>query len=151
MNQAAKKLSRIASRLYTKHITKLADNAEAHRQEIVSALTQTLTNASTNSSLGIIPFVKMVQADGIVLTFDVTRNDSLGSRTITVDNIQVQPADKAYLQPKYQPLKDQVEAYLKRNWEVYPSSGGGERIEYSNFTAQLTFGQAQPAQIISQN
>jgi len=44
------------------------------------------------------------------------------------------------LQPKYALLKEQIENYLTKNWEVFPGSGQGERMEYNNFTAHFKFG-----------
>ena len=83
----------------------------------------------------------MIKEDQATLNINVTRNDSaFNSRKITVDSISVLPADKTSLLPQYQPLKGQIEAYLTRFWEIYPSTEpGGEDINYKNFTANLVF------------
>lgn len=137
------KLYRLGQRLYFKHLKSLAViNANELKNSISASLVETLHNASTIKSLGILPFERMAKEDGLTLSFDITRNDHLGNRTITVDNIVVLQPDKAYLQPKYQPLKDQIESYLQKNWEVYPAvNSSGEKIEYQDFTITLIYNQ----------
>lgn len=136
-----KKLCRLGQTLYFKHLKSFANvNAEELKNSITATIETALRNASTIYNLGILPFEKMAKADGLTLSFDVTRDDHLGTRTITVDNISILQPEKAYLQPKYQPLKEQLEAYLKRNWEIYPTTEpGGERIDYQNFTVNLVY------------
>jgi hypothetical protein len=110
-------------------------NAEDYRSEIESDIWTNLRNAAGQRQYGIIPFPQMATTDGINLSFDVTNND----RTITVSNLNIAPAEKNNLLPKYQPLTTQIKAFLEKYWEIYPTKRNGEELDYSNFTVHLSY------------
>lgn len=116
---------------------KLANiNAEDVRNEVTSALEVALKNASSNTSIGILPFEKMAISDELNLIININRDDGLGHK-FTVD-VKIDTPEKMHLLPKYQPLKNQIENYLTRNWEIYPGSINGEKVDYRNFTSRLS-------------
>lgn len=110
-------------------------NAEDMRANIEIGIWTNLKNAAGQRQYGIIPFVQMSTDDGINLSFDVTRDD----RTVTVSNLEIQPADKANLLSKYQPLVTQIKAFLEKYYEVYPTKKNGEDIDYNHFTIHLNY------------
>lgn len=133
-------LQKLARKFSLKHLIKTAISADSVKEYITEALQNAVGNASLTSSLGIIPFVTMAQKDKIVLTFDISRNDFWASKTIKVDNVDVQPLDKAAeVLTKYQALAPQVEAYLNKYWQVFPSQYNGDTINYSNFKTTVKF------------
>ena len=81
-------------------------------------------------------FPVMIKSDDATLSFVVVRNDTLGFKSIKVSNLDVSPST---LTSKYQPLVGQVEKYLNKNWELFPSMHAGESVDYSNFAINLTY------------
>ena len=130
----------------SRHLIKLAQklsnkyagiNAESFRTQIENSIWTALRNASTVQSSGIMPFTRMAKQDGVTVSFDVTRDDSsMGAPTITVSEIQVNPAGHL---AAYQPLAEQVKNYLERYPELYPTVVSGVKISYSNFTVSLSY------------
>lgn len=114
-------------------------NAETIRADIEKNVWTSLRNASTHESSGVMPFDSMAQQDGIIVSFDVTRDDHMFSRNITVSNLKVEPAEKSFAIVKYEALPQQIEAYLDRNWEIFRSKYNGEDVDYNNFTLHLTY------------
>lgn len=110
-------------------------NAEDIRADIEPYIWTNLRNAAGQRQYGIIPFVQMATDDGINLSFDVTRDD----RTITVSNLEIQPADKANLLSKYQPLAAQIKAFLEKYYEIYPTKKNGVDVDYNHFTIHLDY------------
>lgn len=142
---STQRIIRLSQLLSDKYLIKLANiNAEEVRSTVEDSLWTALRNASTNSATGIMPFEKMAKEDGLTLTFDVTRNDGWGTKAFSVDNIVVSPTNKGHLAPKYSPLKQQIEQYLDKYWEVYPSSIDGKKLDYKNFVVNLSYNAAPP-------
>jgi hypothetical protein len=141
----------------SRHLIKLAQklsnkyagmNAEIFRSQIETAVWTAIRNASTSQSSGIMPFVRMAQKDGVTVSFDVTRNDSsMGGTTITVSEIQVNPAGHL---ADYQPLAGQVKTYLEKNPELYPTVASGIKLNYDNFTISLSYPNSNAAPIAQQ-
>jgi hypothetical protein len=116
-------------------------DAENMRSQVEDAIWTALHNASGNKVTGIMPFVQMAKKDGVTVSFDVTRTDHFsGSPTFNVENVQLEPVSiGANLLPTYQPVAKQIEDYLGKNPELYPSVRSGVDINYKNFTIHLTF------------
>lgn len=131
-------LKLLGSHLDNKYNIKEAMDAENVRQDVISSLTTSIANASTQNTLGILPFKKMLAEDKASLSFIVNRSDHLASTVITVDNLNVSPRE---LQAKYAPVAGQVQSYLDRFPEVFPTKLNGETITYNNFSATLNFGE----------
>jgi len=61
-----KNIEKLARKFELKQFEKLGSDAEENRAEIVQTLSNALINASSNMSLGILPFMRMLFADGRV-------------------------------------------------------------------------------------
>lgn len=128
------RLIRLASILSHKYAS---IDAESIRPEVESAIRTALVNASLQNSSGLIPFAKMATEDQITISFYVMRN----GRNIMAYDLQLDPANSELL-PKYQPLLDQVQKYLTKNWELYPTKRDGEDISYNNFIIHFVYPRA---------
>jgi len=120
-------------KLADKFIHKYALDASTIKDEVKNAVQTAIGNASTHSTLGIMPFVKMLDQDQATLAINVTRNGN----NVTVSNPTVDPPD---LTLKYIALPSQIKTYLERYIEVYPMKRNGELIDYDNFTVTLEYG-----------
>jgi hypothetical protein len=120
-------------------------DAEGFRSQIENTIWTALGNASTVTSLGMLPFVQMAKDYGITLSFDVTRTDSWnGTPNITVDNISIRPIDMGMgLLPKFERIADPIENYLEKYPDLYPTKINGEDIKYNNFKIRLSYGRIQ--------
>jgi hypothetical protein len=110
-------------------------NANSIKPEIEKSIWQAIKNAAL-SNIGILNFPLMINSDGATINFVVVRNDTLGFKSIKVLNFDVSPSN---LTAKYQPLVVQIEKYLNKNWELFPSMYDGKSINYSQFAMNLTY------------
>jgi hypothetical protein len=136
-------LIKLAAKLSNKYADVAAEDIRA---QVDSSIWTAVRNASTTQSSGIIPFITMCKKDGVDVSFDVTRDDTWsGSPNITVSNLKVVPSNSApgvaapNLTSKYQPLVDQVKAYLERYPELYPTKRSGLDVDYKNYTTHLDY------------
>lgn len=104
--------------------------------EVQQSLTTAIANASSHRESGIMPFMSMLSQDGASLTLSVTRNGN----EVLVSPPNVNPGSAA---PRYSALPQQIEAYLKRYLDVFPTVRNGEPVQYSDLAMTLTF--APPA------
>lgn len=131
--KSAQHLIKLANRLSHKYA---GLSAESIRSQVDKAIQTAVTNASGNENAGVMPFINMSKQDGANISFDVTRNNGWSAPTITVGNLVVEPRN---LLPKYQPLTQQVQAFLDRYPELYPTQRSGLDVDYSNYTTRLRF------------
>jgi di/tripeptidase len=125
------RLIRLASILSHKYAS---INAESIRPEVEAAIKTAIINASTQSSSGLIPFTQMAAQDQTVINFYILRD----GRNIKVYDLQLDPANSVLLS-KYQPLLNQVQEYLTKNWELYPTKRDGEDISYDAFLIHFVY------------
>lgn len=118
---------------------KLAIDATLISRQIADTLKQAISNATTQPSLGIQPFIQWLEVDDVSISFTVNRSDRLGSKSITVSNLQLSPPEKAYLQSKYAGVPAAVQKYLDKYSEVFPTQVRGDSVDYDNFSITLTF------------
>lgn len=119
-------------------------DADSIAPEIEKTISDAIKGAAMRSSpddtaLGIMNFPQMIKQDGIELGFDVVRNDTLGFKNISVINLSISPSEKSNLLPKYQPLLEQVQKYLSKYWELFPSVKDGQPISYDRFVLNLRY------------
>ena len=136
MKKTAELIS-VARKLELKYLQKAAAEAKNMIYPLTQALQTAVSNASTQNSSGIWPITKMVGEDGVNVSFDITRTDGTFGKTITVDNLQIAPSNRASeVMNRYQPILGQVKAYLDKNPEVFPGSYAGGDVQYdgSKFT-----------------
>lgn len=145
----------------TKHLIKFAEaltykyanlNAEDYRPEIEENIRTALANVSSqNKPQVMLPFMSMLKKDNATLTFDVTRDDNWGRKTITVSNFSVIPGDNNAFD-RYYPLVKQIKDYLEKNWELYPTQRNGTALDYNHFTIRCQYkGEAENAEPIAGN
>ena len=124
-------------------------DANSIKEFISNELKIVIENASQYLSLGIGDFInelnndkksKSLAIDKLII--NLTRNDE---KTI-VNSVQLSGKDAGYLlannQEKYrnlEPLKLNLQNYLNKNYEVFPSKYQGEDINYINFTCEIIF------------
>lgn len=106
-------------------------DAASISEEVRRALIGALSNASTRT-LGLMPFVKMLAADGASLAINVSRN----GEEISVSPASVTPGSFA---PKYAALPGQIQNYLSKRLEIFPSVRNGAPVQYRNLTVTLQF------------
>jgi hypothetical protein len=137
------RLIKLAKKLSIKYASGV--DAEGLKPQIQNAIWTALGNASTVTSLGMLPFVQMAKDYGITLSFDVTRTDSWnGTPNITVDNISIRPIDMGMgLLPKFERIADPIESYLEKYPDLYPTKINGEDVKYNNFKISLSYGRIQ--------
>jgi len=109
-------------------------DAETLRPEVESSIRTAIINASEQPSSGIMPFARMAQEDGVSVSFYVMRD---GKNTKVYD-LRLEPQNGTLLS-KYQPLMSQVQDYLNKNWELYPTKKDGEDITYKGFTIRVVY------------
>src|SRR5271169_6341799 len=133
----------------SRHLIKLAEklsnkyaglDAEKIRSQVDSAIWTAIRSASTVQITGVMPFVKMSQQDGASISFDVIRNDGWSAPTIIATNLVVEPSN---LLSKYQPLTQQVQTYLEKYPELYPTQRSGLDVDYNNYTTHLDYPNSQ--------
>ena len=56
--------------------------------------------------------------------------------SIKVLNFDIAPSSLA---AKYQPAALQIEKYLNKNWELFPSRHQEQTVDYDNFAINLTY------------
>ena len=110
-------------------------NANSIKPEIEKAIWEAIKNAAA-SNIGILNFPTTINSDGATINFVIVRNDTLGFKNIKVLNFDVSPNSLA---SKYQPLVSQIEKYLNKNWELFPSMHDGQSVEYNQFAINLTY------------
>lgn len=120
-------------------------NAESLKPEIQNHIWQAIKNRAAGSQ-DIANFPVMLNSDNATLSFIVVRNDTLGYKKIKVLNLDVSPANLA---AKYQQLPLQIEKYLNKNWELFPSMHAGQSIDYNNFAISLTYKPAPQGELIA--
>ena len=109
-------------------------DAESLRPEVEGSIRTAIMNASEQPNSGIMPFTKMAQEDGVSISFYVMRD----GKNIKVYDLRLDPQNGNLLS-KYQPLANQVQDYLNKNWELYPTRRNGDDITYKNFTIRVTY------------
>lgn len=127
-------LYRFAKLLEVKYLTKKAVDAESMRSQIEETIKQAIANAASwgQKVHGIMPFMQMIQQDGVTLTLQITKSGKdIPSVTVNVSN----PA----LASKYQALSQQVKNYLEKNWELFPSRSNGDSVDYGTFVFQVSY------------
>jgi hypothetical protein len=92
-------------------------------------------------------FPAMISADQATLSFSVVRNDTLGFKSIKVLDLTSSPPS---LTAKYQPLAQQIEKYLSKNWELFPSMSNGQAVDYNQFAIYLRYNPQQSELIAGQ-
>lgn len=130
MKKFTTQLFKVAAKFQTKYAT---IDANTIIDRIQQSIQTAVGNASTVRSSGIMPFVQMLQSNNSTLSISVTRNGG----DITVSPATVNPGSEA---PKYSALPMQIQSYLERNLELFPTQINSEPISYSNVTVNLNFG-----------
>lgn len=135
MTKRTNHLIRVANLMSAKYAS---IDAATIATRVKEALQQAIGAAST-ARVGILPFLSMLKADSASFSINVVRDGN----SITVSP----PAlDKPELAAKYAPLSGQIQSYLEKNLEIFPSKLNDQNVEYHNLTTTLTFadGSAQP-------
>jgi len=112
-------------------------NAEDVKDYITKIIWQTIRNAS-QQNIGIMNFLPMIDQDQINLTVKIDHDNGLFGKNFDVD-FYINPNSKSNLNSKYDPLKNQIKAYLTKHWETIPTMYNGEKIKYSNFSTELEY------------
>ena len=110
-------------------------SAESLKSEIERHIWQAIKNAASQNQ-SIMNFPVMINSDGATINFVITRNDTLGYKKIKVLNFDIAPSSLA---AKYQPAALQIEKYLNKNWELFPSRHQEQTVDYDNFAINLTY------------
>lgn len=118
-------------------------DASTIQESVKNALWQSIANASNRKDSGIQPFIKMLQADQAAMNISITRNG---------DTIEVSPPflDKGAVAPKYHALSSQIQNWLTKNLEVFPTKRNGESVNYNNLTVTLQYPNSTTEPIASQ-
>ena len=106
-------------------------DANIIKNDVKDAIWTAIANASAGHQ-GIIPFIKMLQADDASMNINITRNDN----TVTVSAPSL---DKPELANKYVALPNEIKTYLERYLDLFPSQRNGQPVDYNNFTIMLTY------------
>lgn len=110
-------------------------DANSIKPQIEAHIYTAIENAA-KSNIGLLNFPVMINSDAATISFDIVRNDTFGFKSIKVLNFEVSPSD---LTPKYMVLKEQIEKYLNKNWELFPSILDGQAVEYNRFALNLSY------------
>jgi hypothetical protein len=127
MKQLAHLIS-VARKLQYKYAIDAADMKDEVQRSIQTAI----GNASSVRSSGIMPFVKMLTDSQATLAINVTRS----GKRIMVSPASVNPPTQA---SAYQALPSQIQAYLERYLEVFPTVRNSNPVEYDNLTLTLEY------------
>ena len=133
MKKSLQQLFATAAKLQRKYAS---IDANTIKNQIQQTIQTDVGNASTVQSMGIMPFVKMLQSSNSNLRISVTRNGD----DIAVSDPVVTPGSEA---PKFTALTTQIQSYLDRHMTLFPTHKNGEPITYSNLTITLNYGTAQ--------
>jgi hypothetical protein len=110
-------------------------DASTISSQIQQSIQTAVGNASTVKSSGIMPFLQMLKKSNSTLSISITRN----GEGIAASSATVNPGYEA---PKYASLPMQIQSYLEKNLELFPTQRNGESVSYNNFTVNLTYGVA---------
>jgi hypothetical protein len=126
-------------RLLEKYVfVKYADiDADTIKDSIATDIKSAIINASRSPVMGIMDFTKMLEVDGATLGLTIIKSNSFLHNTLQVLPATVNPP---ITQDKYAGLSTQVEGYLKKYPDLFPSYAGGESVSYDNFRIDLVFG-----------
>lgn len=113
-------------------------NAETLKPEITKHIWESIKNTAGNN--GIMNFPSMINADKAFISFFVVRNDSLGYKNIKVLDFTISPSS---LTSKYESLPQQIEKYLNKNWELFPSMNNDQPVDYNQFAIYLAYNPQQ--------
>jgi hypothetical protein len=122
-------LIKLAEKLSNKYATV---DATTIKDRIQHSIHQAVANASSQPSSGIMPFLKMLDQDQADMNIAVFRNGN----NVTVSEVVVTPPQSA---PRYAALPSQIQRYLERNIELFPSKYAGDDINYSNLSLTLSY------------
>jgi hypothetical protein len=127
------------NRLTEKYVfTKYADvDADAYKESIASHIKQAIINASHIPSHGIINFTKLLEADHASLGLTIVKNNTFQHNSLVVFPAVANPDT---FTSHYAGLSSQVESYLTRYPQLFPTHIGGEPVSYDNFKIDLVFG-----------
>ena len=112
-------------------------DASTIKNDVTVAIRTAIANASSQQANGIMPFLKMLNQDQADLSINVTRDGN----TISVSAPTVTPTEMA---PKYTNLPSQIQSYLDRNLELFPTKRNGDNVDYSNLTITLSYPSSSP-------
>lgn len=112
-------------------------DAETLKPEIEKHIWESIKNAAGSQSNGMMNFPVMINSDQATLSFSVVRNDTLGYKNIKVVDLTVSPSSVAAA--KYEGLATQIEKYLNKNWELFPSMRNNQSVDYNQFALYLRY------------
>jgi hypothetical protein len=129
MKSSHKVLMSVAAKMAHKYASV---DASTMQEEVKKALWQSVANASSHKETGIMPFIRMLQQDQAAMNINVTRSGN--SVTVSPPSL-----DKPEVASKYANLPGQIQAWLERNLEIFPTKRNGESVDYSNLTVTLEY------------
>jgi hypothetical protein len=120
-------------KLATKFGNKYASiDASTIKNDVTKSIRLAVANASNQKISGIMPFLQMLDQDQVDMNINVTRNGD----KVTVSKPSFSTASVA---PRYEDLPAQIQNYLEKNLELFPTQRNGDLIEYNNLTVMLNY------------